>query len=114
MTALPALRLDGSLPLVELSEVEPEHIDESGSRPVVAGTNIKVAQIASETEHLGMTPDDIIEAHPHLTLADVHAALAYYYDHQDAIQRDWREAGGVIDTLRARYSSRPPPPPVRR
>ncbi len=81
---------------------------------MVAGTNIKVAQIASETEHLGMTPDDIVEAHPHLTLADVHAALAYYYDHQDAIHDDWREAGGVIDSLRARYSSRPPPPPPRR
>jgi uncharacterized protein (DUF433 family) len=27
-------------------------------------------------------------AHPHLTLADVHAALAYYYDHQDVIRAE--------------------------
>lgn len=90
------------------------HIDNSGPRPVVSGTNIKVAQIASETEHLGMTPDDIIEAHPHLTLSDVHAALAFYYDHEEEIHDDWRQTGGVIDSLRARYSSRPPPPPPRR
>lgn len=111
---MPAPEHGASLTLVELPEIVPEHIDESGARPVVTGTNIKVAQIASETEHLGMTPDDIVEAHPHLTLADVHSALAYYYDHQVSIQREWREAGGVIDSLRARYSSRPPPPPRRR
>ena len=58
-----------------------------------------------------MTPDDIVEAHPHLTLADVHAALAYYYDQQDAIRREWQEADSVIATLRARYSSRSRPVP---
>jgi hypothetical protein len=31
-----------------------------------------------------MTPDEIVEAHAHLTLADVHAALSYSYDHMEA------------------------------
>ena len=77
------------------------HIDASGGRAVVAGTDIKVSQIASEVEHLGMTPDEVVEAHPHLTLAAVHAALAYYYDHQDLIRREWEEATALIDALRA-------------
>jgi uncharacterized protein (DUF433 family) len=76
-------------------------------RPVVSGTDIKVSQIASEAEHLGMTPDEIVEAHPHLSLADVHAALAYYYDHQAAIQRDWQDARTVIASLRDRFPRRP-------
>lgn len=88
-----------------------DHVDASQPRPVVSGTDIKVSQVASEYEHLGMTPDDIVEAHPHLTLADVHAALAYYYDQQDAIRREWQEADSVIATLRARYPSRSRPAP---
>jgi uncharacterized protein (DUF433 family) len=85
------------------------HVDVSQPRPVVAGTDVKVSQVASEYEHLGMSPDDIVEAHPHLTLADVHAALAYYYDHQDAIRREWQEADSVIATMRARFPSRSRP-----
>jgi uncharacterized protein (DUF433 family) len=54
------------------------YVDDTGPRPVVAGTDIKVSQIASEVEHRGMTPDEVVEAHPHLSLAAIHAALAYY------------------------------------
>jgi hypothetical protein len=43
-----------------------------------------------------------LSKHRHLTLADIHAALAHYYDHQDAIRREWQEARAVIDALRAR------------
>lgn len=78
------------------------HIDRSG-KPVIAGTDIKVSQIASEYEHLGMTPDEIVEAHPHLTLASVHAALAHYYDNQDAIHREWEEDRRLIEALQQRY-----------
>ena len=88
--------------------VEPiaSHVDDTVSRPIVAGTDIKVSQIASEYEHLGMTPDEIAEAHPHLGLAEIHAALAYYYDHRDLIQQDWGDAESLIATLRERYPSR--------
>jgi uncharacterized protein (DUF433 family) len=85
------------------------HVDDSAEKPIVRGTDIKVSQIASEFEHLGMTPDEIVEAHPHLTLADVHAALAYYYDHQEAIRLEWRAAEKVIRALQARFPRRPAP-----
>ncbi|MES1175995.1 MAG: DUF433 domain-containing protein [Myxococcales bacterium] len=84
----------------------PTHIDASGRRPVVAGTDIKVSLIASEAEQLGMSPDEIVEAHPHLSLADVHAALAYYYDHQVAIHAEWQEARALIAELRPSYPTR--------
>ena len=51
-----------------------------------------VEHIVLEYERLGWTPDQICDAHSGLTLADVHAAITYYYDHRDeidnAIQRD--------------------------
>jgi uncharacterized protein (DUF433 family) len=83
------------------SDASTWHIDASVGRAVVAGTDIKVSQIASEVEHLGMTPDEVVEAHPHLTLAATHSALAYYYDHQELIRREWEEASALIGALRA-------------
>jgi hypothetical protein len=53
-----------------------------------------------------MSPDEIVEAHPHLTLADVHAALAYYYDRPEIIRDEWREGDARIAALRRVYPSR--------
>jgi uncharacterized protein (DUF433 family) len=75
----------------------------------VAGTDIKVGQIAWECEYHGMTPDDIVEAHPHLTLADVHAALSYFYDHRDAIVAEWQERDRLIEAMQTEF----PAPPLR-
>jgi uncharacterized protein (DUF433 family) len=82
------------------------HIDDTVSRPVVTGTDIKVSQISSEYDHLGMTPDEIAEAHPHLGLAKIHAALAYYYDHPDLIRDDWAHAESLVAELLPRYPGR--------
>lgn len=50
-------------------------------RPVVAGTRFKVIFIA--IDHLaGKTTEEICAEHPGLTLAQVHAALGYYYGHK--------------------------------
>lgn len=78
-------------------------IDDGLPRPVVRGTDIKVSQIAFEYEHHGATPDEIVEAHPHLTLADVHAALAYFYDHLETIRQDWRETERLIAEMKKRF-----------
>ena len=34
-----------------------------------------------------MSPDEIVHAYPTITLADVYAALAYYWDHRDEIEQ---------------------------
>jgi uncharacterized protein (DUF433 family) len=81
----------------------PVHIDETGLRPVVAGADIKVAQVACEHEHLSMLPEEIVEAHPHLSLADVHAALAYYYDDLDAIRAEWREGERTVAEMKKTF-----------
>jgi uncharacterized protein (DUF433 family) len=86
-----------------------DHIESTpgvcGGRPRIAGTRIRVSQVASEHEHLGMTPDEIVEAHPHLTLASVHAALAYYSDQRDEIQAEWREADDLIARAQEQYAA---------
>ena len=47
------------------------------------------------TEHQGMTPDEIVGRIPTVTLADVHSALAYYFDHASEIQQEIQVGPGV-------------------
>jgi uncharacterized protein (DUF433 family) len=63
-----------------------------GGKPRIAGHRIRVQDIVIWYEHLNMSPDEIIYHHPSITLADVHAALAYYYDHLEEIRQQIRES----------------------
>ena len=66
-------------------------VDESGAARI-AGLRTKVIQIVMDKIANDWSPEEIQSEYPHLSLAHVHAALAYYYDHQaelDAqIERD--------------------------
>jgi uncharacterized protein (DUF433 family) len=75
----------------------------SGGKPVIAGTRIKVAQIALEYERMGWTADEIVQAHPHLTLAQVHDALAYYYDNAQEINTEIRNDEEFVQALQAEH-----------
>lgn len=62
-----------------------------GGKPRIAGTRIRVSQIVLLTEQ-GESPDEIVAAYPHLSLAGVYAALAFYHDNREAIDEETREA----------------------
>ncbi len=51
-----------------------------------------------------MTPDEIVEAYPHLTLAQVHSALAYYWEHRDEIEQEIRQEQIFVETLEKKLS----------
>ena len=57
-------------------------------RPRIEGHRIRVQDIAIEHDWQGMTPTEICIQHPGLTLSQVYAALAYYYDRRDEILAD--------------------------
>jgi len=75
-------------------------------KPVISGTRIRVAQIAIEYDRLGWTPDQIVEAHPYLTLAQVHDALSYYYENQSALDADINAGQEFVATIREHYASK--------
>src|ERR1700730_10691644 len=58
-----------------------------GGRPKIAGTGLTVRRIVGWYK-MGMTPEEIALEYPHLTLAQVHAALAYYHANRDEIETD--------------------------
>ena len=55
-------------------------------RPRVRGTRIRVANVVRWTEQ-GQSPEEIVTDYPQISLADVHAALAFYFDNQEAMDR---------------------------
>src|SRR5438105_10997188 len=72
-----------------------------GGKPCIAGTRIRVQDIVIRTE-LGDSPDQIVHAYPQLTLADIHAALAYYHDNRAAIDQQIREGEALAEQMKAK------------
>jgi uncharacterized protein (DUF433 family) len=70
-----------------------------GGKARIAGRRISVEDIAIWHLRLGKTVDEICAEYD-LSLAEVHAALAYYYDHQDEIERNISEGDAFLKALR--------------
>lgn len=74
-------------------------LDDQG-RPWIAGTKVKVIEVVLDHTAYGFSPVEIHLQHPHLSLAQIHAALAYYYDHQAEIDAEIQRQ--VLDADRRR------------
>ena len=66
----------------------------------MTGTRIRVQDIVFWTEE-GRSPDEIVRSFPHLTLADVYAALAYYHDNRVVIDEHIRDDDAKVSRLKA-------------
>jgi uncharacterized protein (DUF433 family) len=72
----------------------------AGGRPCISGTRIRVQDIVIRTE-LGDSPDEVVVAYPHISLADVYAALSYYHDNREMIDQQIRESEALVAHMRA-------------
>jgi hypothetical protein len=54
----------------------------------IAAANTKVIEVALDQVAYGWDAEEIHAAHPHLTLAQIHAALSYYHDHKAALDAE--------------------------
>lgn len=86
-----------------------EHIEVTpgivGGKPRIFGRRITVQNIAIWHERMGKSADEIATEYD-LTLADVYAALAYYFDHRTEIDESMREEEAFMEALRKRTSSK--------
>jgi uncharacterized protein (DUF433 family) len=78
--------------------------DTAGGKPRIRGRRITVQDIVIWHERLGKSADEIAAEYD-LTLADVYAALAYYFDHREEIDTRMTEGRAFAETLRARTPS---------
>ena len=63
------------------------HIDDRGVA-WIDDTNVKVIEIVCEKLSHGWSPEEMHFQHPHLSLAQIHAALAYYHDNETTVDEE--------------------------
>ena len=76
-----------------------------GGRPRIDGHRVRVQDIVIEYESQGLSPEEICREHPGVSLAQVHAALAYYYDHRDEIEAEIRADDDLVRAFQGRQPS---------
>lgn len=76
-----------------------------GKKPCIVGHRVRVQDIVIDYEYLGMSPEEILSAYPGITLADVHAALAYYYDNKEEINQLIQEEEEFYRKMKAKTPS---------
>ena len=70
-------------------------------------SNVKVIEVVLDHMAYGWSADAIHEQHPHLTLAQIHAALAFYYDHSAEFEAQIEEQFQQLKALRAATGDSP-------
>ncbi len=86
------------------------HIEkvEGESARLMRVPRIRVAQIAMDYLNHGWSADEIVIHYPHLRRAEVHSAMAYYFDHQEEIDGEIGQEQRLIEEWRKNT----PPSPV--
>jgi uncharacterized protein (DUF433 family) len=79
-----------------------------GGRACIAGHRVRVTDIVVWHEQRGYSPEEIVEMFPGISLADVYAALAYYFDNRDEIQEEFRQAEEKAAWVKAAIPSKIP------
>jgi uncharacterized protein (DUF433 family) len=68
--------------------------------PTIAGTNMKVIELVLERAAYGWSPEELHFQHPYLSLGQIYSALAYYWDHQEELDRDIERRLRAMDEKR--------------
>ncbi len=67
----------------------------------IAGTGFKVRVLVEEYLTRGVEAVELQRSHPHLTLAQIYSALAYYHDHKAEFDREIAELREFAEQYRA-------------
>src|SRR5438552_7297571 len=81
-------------------------VDQRGVAWIV-GANTKVIEVVMDKLAHGWSPEEIHFQHSHLSLAQIHAAFAYYYEHQDEMDREIMRQVEEIEKLSQESASSP-------
>jgi len=93
-----------------IEDVLVQHIETTpgvlGGKPRLAGHRIRVMDVVVWHEKRGLSPDEIAELYPSITLADVHAALAYYFDHWEENEAELQRETNIVAAMKVQYPSK--------
>ena len=93
---------------MSLVETSYQHIViDSDQVAIIGGTNLKVVELVTEHLAYGWSPEELHLQHPYLSLGQIHSALAYYWDHQEELERDIKRRLAKVDRLRRQIETPP-------
>lgn len=79
-----------------------------GGRARIAGHRVRVQDIVTWHEKRGYSPDEIVDMFPGISLADVYAALAYYFDNRQEIEEEFKSADEWAEWVTSNIPSKIP------
>lgn len=85
--------------------IQPHIEKDAQGRPIISGTTTKVSEIVLDRLAYHWDADEMQRQHPHLGLAQIHSALAYYYDHREEIESEIEQAERMAEDLRDKLES---------
>jgi uncharacterized protein (DUF433 family) len=68
--------------------------------PIIAGTTMKVVELITSVKAYGWSPEELLQAYPHLTLSKIYSALAYYWDYKAELDADMERRYQYAEKLR--------------
>ncbi|MDJ0597965.1 MAG: DUF433 domain-containing protein [Crocosphaera sp.] len=67
--------------------------------PIIEGTTLKVVEIIMAKTAYAWSPEEIHFQHPYLTMSQIYAALAYYWEHKAELDADIQQRENYAETM---------------
>ena len=94
---------------MEALQIVPIRIEKTaevcGGAPRISGTRVRVIDIAIP-HRMGKSPEEITQMYAHISLAAVHTALAYYFEHRKDMDKEEKTARQLVQAVRKSYPSK--------
>ena len=100
--------MSGAKEIQMLSETRYEHILLNEDHvPMIAGTTIKVIELVLDHLAYGWSPEEVHFQHPHLTMGQIHSALAYSWDYKAELDQDIERRLQFVDQVQQTTGKQP-------
>ncbi|HEX6904464.1 MAG TPA: DUF433 domain-containing protein [Thermoanaerobaculia bacterium] len=77
------------------------HIEtDTNGVPYILGTTMKIVELVMAQRAHGWSPEELFFQYPHLSLSQIHSALAYYWDHQAELDADIERRSRFVEEIR--------------
>ena len=73
----------------------------------ITGANTKVIEVVLDKIAYGWSPEEMHFQHPYLSLAQIHAALSYYYGHQEELDSEIARRHAEVEKMAAESADSP-------
>ena len=90
------------------TETRYEHIVlDADAGPMIVGTTMKVIELVLAQQAYGWSPEELHFQFPHITLGQIYSALAYYWDHREALDQDMKQRDEYVEALQTAQPEHP-------